>query len=354
MRFSADYYDIKVKDAIGVPFNGLDPVTACFEGSGNFGGRWDIDGNPLEPAIREEFNYDYQTQEGLFPCREIQFGTLANGGRDLQDIVAINSSRPQNLLPYRRRGIDFSLSYNFPLNRAFENLPGSVALTVRATRALESSGVELQSVQCTALTCVARFFRNGEYTAPLAGACGDGVIDLQIRRRDPAGTETSADPNGTDFVLSGYNCTRQIDLTGQIRSSTFVPGVAASPNWSGNVTGSYLLGDLAVTLNARYVGGAYMNKDWCDNAGCANYKDAFGNYLNGSIDNNRVDSYVNFTLNGTYNLKVANMRQFQLFGSINNLFDKTPPFTGGGISGASPQYHDTFGRAYRLGVRLQF
>ncbi len=58
-------------------------------------------------------------------------------------------------------------------------------------------------------------------------------------------------------MLSGYNCTRQIDLTGQIRSNTFIPGVAASPNWSGNITGSYLLGDLAVTLNARYVGGAY-------------------------------------------------------------------------------------------------
>ncbi len=50
---------------------------------------------------------------------------------------AINSSRPQNLLPYQRRGIDFSLGYSFPLNRAFENLPGNVALTVRATRALE-------------------------------------------------------------------------------------------------------------------------------------------------------------------------------------------------------------------------
>ncbi len=29
------------------------------------------------------------------------------------------------------------------------------------------------------------------------------------------------------------------------------------------------------------------------------------------------------------------MRQFEVFGSINNLFDKSPPFTGGGISGAS-------------------
>jgi outer membrane receptor protein involved in Fe transport len=43
-----------------------------------------------------------------------------------------------------------------------------------------------------------------------------------------------------------------------------------------------------------------------------------------------------------------------VFGSINNLFDKSPPFTGGGISGASAGFHDTYGRAYRMGVRMQF
>jgi outer membrane receptor protein involved in Fe transport len=49
------------------------------------------------------------------------------------------------------------------------------------------------------------------------------------------------------------------------------------------------------------------------------------------------------------------MKQFQVFGSINNLFDKDPPFTGGGsLSGASAGYHDTMGRAYRMGVRLKF
>jgi iron complex outermembrane recepter protein len=48
------------------------------------------------------------------------------------------------------------------------------------------------------------------------------------------------------------------------------------------------------------------------------------------------------------------MKQFQLFGTINNLFDRDPPFTGGGLSGASAQYHDTLGRSYRLGIRMRF
>ncbi len=77
-------------------------------------------------------------------------------------------------------------------------------------------------------------------------------------------------------------------------------------------------------------------------------------FLTGSVDNNHVKPYANFALNGSYNLHVGNLKQFQVFGSINNLFDKTPPFTGGGISGASSQYHDIMGRAYRMGVRLSF
>jgi outer membrane receptor protein involved in Fe transport len=87
---------------------------------------------------------------------------------------------------------------------------------------------------------------------------------------------------------------------------------------------------------------------------CPYYQDEQGRFLNGSIDNNWVKPYFNFALNGSYNMNVANLKKFEVFGSINNLFDKTPPFTGGGISGASSQYHDTMGRAYRMGVRMSF
>ncbi len=354
MRFSADYYNIRVKDAIGVPFSGVDPVTSCFEGSGNWEAQYDLDGNELLEARRDAFDRDFRTLDGLYPCREIQFGMNDDGTANLQDIVSINTSRPQNLLPYQRRGVDLSWDYRFPLYAAIADAPGTVSFTVRATRALESSGVELQSVQCGPLTCNARLFRNGEYTSPLAGACADGAMDLQLRYRDPTGTETANDPNGTDFVLQGYNCIRSVDLVGQIRSGTFIPGVAASPKWTGNATVAYLVGALTTSLNVRYVGGSAIDKDWCDNAACPNYRNASGAYLLGSVDNNRVKPYLNFSLSSSWNLDIGQMKQFQVFGSVANLFDKSPPFTGGGLSGASPQYHDILGRAYRMGVRLRF
>jgi hypothetical protein len=256
-----------------------------------------------------------------------------------------------------------------------------MSLSVRATRALESTGVELQSVRCVAATatsdgtCLSTPFRAGEFCAAgweqgsdafalcpstLAApfnfkACPDGRIDLQYRTRNPVGTETAGDADGTPYVLVGYNCIRPIDMVGQIRSNNFVPGVAAMPKWSGNVTATYKLGDLTAALNAKYVGGAKMNNEWCDSAqDCANYQNSQGSYLLGSIDNNVVKPYVNFSLNGSYDLHVGELKQFQVFGSISNLFDKTPPFTGGGISGATANYHDVLGRAYRMGVRLSF
>jgi hypothetical protein len=259
---------------------------------------------------------------------------LPNGSPDLEDLVSYNASRPQNALPYERRGIDFSWNYNFPLNRAFESLPGSMSLRITGTRALESSGIREQAS-----------------TVAFVGANPDSC-GAKYDVAEPA--------RNTDGVLTGatavYNRHTCVDLVGQIRSSVFIPGVTATPKWSGNFSASYLLGNLTSTISARYIGGANFDNTWVDDPSDSRYyaADGSGRLSAVSVDNNRVDPYLNFSLNGSYDLKVANVKQFQVFGSVNNLFDKSPPFTGGGISGASPGFNDTLGRAYRMGVRLKF
>jgi hypothetical protein len=188
---------------------------------------------------------------------------------------------------------------------------------------------------------------------PNPDACGARYDAADPENNRPAvitlGQQQFNFPNG--FYTNRYSC---IDLLGQIRSSTFIPGVTAAPRWTGNVVLTYLVGDLTTSLSARYIGGAVLDRTWGDSPDDANYQNELGQFLNGSVDNNKVKPYLNYSLNGSYNLRVADLKQFQVFGSINNLFNKTPPFTGGGISGASSQYHDTMGRAYRLGVRLKF
>ncbi len=303
MRMSIDYYSIRVKDAIYTPFNFTNPIRACWEGSGNVETQY-IDGgvDPANPGRNGLFNAD------LAACREITFATDGDGGRDLQDIVAYNASRPANGLPYQRRGLDLAWNYLFPASAISAELPGSVSLTVRATRALESSGIQQ--------------------------TCG-----------------SFATINNTVQCVDNFG---HVDQVGQIRSSVFIPGVAASPEWTGHFMASYFVGSLTASLSARYVGGARLDNTWTDDPASSAYRNGNGQILYGSVDNNRVKPYLNYSLNGSWDLDVASLKQLQLFGSINNLFDRNPPFTGGGVSGASAQYYDTMGRAYRVGVRMRF
>ncbi|HTP40612.1 MAG TPA: TonB-dependent receptor [Steroidobacteraceae bacterium] len=312
MNFSADYYTIVVKGGIYTPYNFVDPT-------GNQAGScWYDSGNSSDP---DSPNFGKKLYNPDLPeCQAITFAQLKDadgnpipGSRDLTDIVSVTATKPANGFPYQRRGIDLALSYNFPLNRAFEGVPGSLSLTARGTRALEASG-EYQTANCTNFVTI------------------EGTTQC------------------TDSL-------RFIDLVGQIRSSTFIPGVSATPKWTGNFVTSYLYGNLTTSLSARYIGGAKFDNTWSAPGDPGYYVVAqTGQILlsNGSVDNNTVKPYFNFSLNASYNLKVAELKQFQVFGTINNLFDKDPPFTGGGISGASAGFNDTLGRAFRMGVRMKF
>src|SRR5690606_22177274 len=158
--------------------------------------------------------------------------TNPDGSTNLQDIISYNSARPVNGLRYQRRGVDVSWSYVFPVNRVFESAPGTVSLTVRGTRALEASGVQVNSALAnTAANCASR--------------------------------------GGT---FEDFNCYIYLDMVGQIRSSVFIPGVTPSPKWTGNIITSYMMGNLTTSLSTRYIGGASVNNQWCDNVDCPSYQ----------------------------------------------------------------------------------
>lgn len=309
MRLSADYYAIKVADGITQAFFGTSPIQACWQASKNANGvpnhdpaSSDDPNTPYDDTVAVNGNFD----PTLAACQRLVFGTDQTGARDLTNIVAYTRA-PTNGDPFYRKGVDLAVDYSFPLNRVFESVPGSVQFRLDGTRALQSAGSE---------------------------ATGDFF-----------GTGTLVQPALTDLV-------------GQFRNATFIPGVSATPKWTGNARVSYLTGDLAATLSARYIGGGKIDKTWSDNPGDPNYQNAAGAFLFGSVDNNHVNPYFNFSLNGSYNLHVSGVKQFQVFGTINNLFDKEPPVVGGStfgsLSGTDSQWYDVLGRAYRMGVRVRF
>ena len=72
-----------------------------------------------------------------------------------------------------------------------------------------------------------------------------------------------------------------------------------------------------------------------------------------SIDDNRVPSYVVWGASGAWAFDWHGTR-LELFGGVENLFDKDPPLIGSGIGGTNPVFFDTVGRRYRLGLRVNF
>jgi len=74
--------------------------------------------------------------------------------------------------------------------------------------------------------------------------------------------------------------------------------------------------------------------------------------LPNSISDNRIAARLYVSLNGRLKVFSQDRKSVELFGGINNLFDKDPPsnlrFTGNGL------YFDPVGRAFRFGVRGQW
>jgi outer membrane receptor protein involved in Fe transport len=58
-------------------------------------------------------------------------------------------------------------------------------------------------------------------------------------------------------------------------------------------------------------------------------------------------------LTGSYQLSAARFEQLELFMSIDNVTDRDPKFSSGGVGGAYPVLYPALGRTYRFGVRLQ-
>ena len=325
MKFSVDYSDIRVKDGLTQTFS---PVQSCWTASGNKNPDFVTGPGGVQIAVPNTGVNGLFDPDNEF-CKQVKFWDTPVPGYDgagstapchdyggTTGYICLSNMKSfstfyQNDQPFRIRGLDISWLYNFPLNRVFENLPGTFGLNLTGNRALEASG------------------------------------------------------NGTSPFCPG-----KFDYVGQLSAGEGCnPAVQPTPKWSGNFQVSYLTGNLTTTLSARYIGAAKIDKVFfadgpgqtiVSGPGPPNptptdpYKNAAGQYLVGSIDDNSVPPYFNFSLNASYNLQVSGTKQFQVFGTINNLFDKDPPVTGGAIAGASTMFNDIYGRAYRAGIRVNF
>ncbi|NIJ35830.1 outer membrane receptor protein involved in Fe transport [Sphingopyxis panaciterrae] len=112
------------------------------------------------------------------------------------------------------------------------------------------------------------------------------------------------------------------------QGTAFVNGV---PRIRANASISYASDGFSGTVRARYISSGFWNSTLP------------------ALTNNRIPAYTYVDLQLSQKIPVSEGKDFELYGSISNLFDKAPPLS----SGFSP-YYDVVGRYMSVGARLEF
>ncbi len=235
-------------------------------------------------------------------------GDPVSGFTDIESIT----TGSLNANAFTTRGIDFETAYAFPLERLFKHSPAMLNIRVLVSY----------------------------------------LKDLKVTKEN----------RGTLFgvqqltTFSGTNYAGQVGAGGVDDIASF----SESPHWQGNGTITYLNDPFSLTLQSRYVGSAKLYSDLVG-TNDPNYSVTTDNSIN---TDNHVGSYWLFNLAMSYNFDFKNGRKIQLFGVLNNMFDRKPRYapaitglgsvSGGGSSVSNPTFYDLVGRRFRIGVRFNY
>lgn len=197
-----------------------------------------------------------------------------------------------------------------------------------------------------------------DYTLPLSRLGGRARGTLNLR---------SMATVNYDLRFQGAPGAGFIDYAGQTGVSAFADFVNG-PKWQLNNWLTYTLDRFSTTLSVRHIPSAKFNVLWIgpddpryDDLIAASMSDLTSAVPLNTISDNTVASRTYVGLSANYKVPFGNAGgSWEVFGTINNLFDKDPPFAAGGIIGpgtnypTNPVYFDTLGAWFRAGVRVRF
>lgn len=121
-------------------------------------------------------------------------------------------------------------------------------------------------------------------------------------------------------------------------------GQGTLAEWTGTTSVGYRKGPFNASVTARYIGSSKLNLLWEEGV---------------HIDNNDIDSRTYFNLQAGYDIENAMGGRLNIFGNVQNLLDKDPPWAGSTYSVWSGARYtnsnfDMLGRRFTVGMRYQY
>ena len=236
-----------------------------------------------------------------------------------------------------QRIVDFCTDYQLFCDRITYAAPDRMDITFIDARQVNLARLELRGVDLEL-----------DYRLRLADLRANWNGSLNIRMLGNHQYDFIAQPNPT---------VPAINYAGQ--SGPVVDGgdFNPAPPWIWNAFVSYDNEGFNTTLSwRRYSEGIYhINRIGPEDAG-------YDPTRENSINTNRVKGASYFGLAMSYQIPMGSGgdRYIELFGAVDNLFDRKPPIAPGGGSGGgsnyptNPVYYDTFGSKWRAGIRVRY
>ena len=211
--------------------------------------------------------------------------------QDANHSISFVNNQAVNLGKDTTRGVDFEADYNLPLERLGGGMPGSLNFRV------------------------------------LASYLYDLIIDPGLG----GNIYNYAGQSGPTAAFGGFN---------------------TSPKWQANAFVTYTTGPFSGTVQVRYVGpGRFDTTSPSGGLAVAPGDAGYSTTNVNSISANSVPAAWYVNLHASYDVT----KNFTVFGNIDNLFDKDPPFAPGGNGyPTNPVYFDTYGMTWKVGVRARF
>lgn len=173
-------------------------------------------------------------------------------------------------------------------------------------------------------------------------------IDVEFDYRQPIGPGTlSLRMLSTIYLdlitIDSAGATERAGQTGS-RAGTLL-GV---PDYTIDGTMTYSQGPASLTLHGRYIPSGIFNV-----AFIGPDDSRYAVTLPTSVTDNTIPGRFYLDLAGSFKIPLRSGQEIELFGAINNVFDKDPPIMPSGNLGTNQVLFDPIGRAFRIGARIR-